>query len=93
MEVQRLRILQLHSNFIDYEVVKKEIELAEKPEKKQDHLQDLVVLFTAIEEGDDAALAKKAMYKTKDSLNKLKVNRILIYPYAHISNNLAKPRF
>jgi threonyl-tRNA synthetase len=91
MEVQRLRILQLHSNFIEYEVVEKEIALAEEPEKKQDRLEELAVLFTAIEEGDDTDVAKKAMEKTKESLDKLKVNRILIYPYAHLSSNLAKP--
>ena len=91
MEVQRLRILQLHSNFIEYEVVEKEIALAEEPEKKQDRLKELAVLFTAVEEGDDTNVAKKAMENTKASLDKLKVNRILIYPYAHLSNNLAKP--
>jgi len=91
MEVQRLRILQLHSNFIEYEVVEKEIALAEEPEKKQDRLEELAVLFTAVEEGDTADVAKKAMENTKASLDKLKVNRILIYPYAHLSNNLAKP--
>ena len=31
MEVQGLRILQLHSNFIEYEAVEKEIESAEEP--------------------------------------------------------------
>jgi threonyl-tRNA synthetase len=31
------------------------------------------------------------MKNTKASLDKLKVNRILIYPYAHLSNTLAKP--
>jgi len=91
MEVQRLRILQLHSNFIEYEVVEKEIALAEEPEKKKDRLEELAVLFTAVEEGDDTNVAKKAMENTKASLDKLKVNRILIYPYAHLSNNLAKP--
>jgi len=29
--------------------------------------------------------------EVKNSLEKLKVNRILIYPYAHLSSNLAKP--
>jgi threonyl-tRNA synthetase len=91
MEVQRLRILQLHSNFIEYEVVEKEIALAEEPEKKQDRLEELAVLFTAVEEGDNTDVARKAMENTKASLDKLKVNRILIYPYAHLSNNLAKP--
>ena len=91
MEVQGLRILQLHSNFIEYMVIEKEIELAEEPEKKQDRLEELAVLFTAVEEGDDTDIAKKAMEKTKASLEKLKVNRVLIYPYAHLSNKLAKP--
>jgi len=86
-----MRILQLHSNFIEYEVVEKEIALAEDPEKKRDRLEELAVLFTAVEEGDNADIARKAMENTKASLDKLKVNRILIYPYAHLSNNLAKP--
>ncbi len=86
-----LRILQLHSNFIEYEAVEKEIALAEEPEKKKDRLEELVVLFTAVEEGDDTNVAQKAMESTKASLDKLGVNRILIYPYAHLSNNLAKP--
>ena len=91
MEVQRLRILQLHSNFIEYEAVEKEIESAEEPEKRKDRLEELAVLFTAIEKGDTAEIAKKAMENTKASLDRLKVNRVLIYPYAHLSNNLAKP--
>jgi threonyl-tRNA synthetase len=91
MEVQRLRILQLHSNFIEYEVVEKEIALAEEPDKKRDRLEELAVLFTAVEEGDTADVARKAMENTKASLDKLKVNRILIYPYAHLSSSLAKP--
>ena len=86
-----MRILQLHSNFIEYEVVEKEIALAEEPEKKKDRLEELAVLFTAVEKGDDANVARKAMENTKASLDQLKVNRVLIYPYAHLSNNLAKP--
>jgi threonyl-tRNA synthetase len=86
-----LRILQLHSDFIEYEVVEKEIALAEEPEKRKNRLEELDVLFTAVEEGDDENVARKAMENTKASLDKLKVNKILIYPYAHLSNNLAKP--
>jgi threonyl-tRNA synthetase len=91
VEVQGLRILQLHSSFIEVEAIEKEIALAEEPEKKKIHLEELAVLFTAVEEGDDTSVARKAMEDTKDSLDKLKVNRILIYPYAHLSNTLAKP--
>ena len=54
MEVQRLRILQLHSNFIEVEAVEKEIALAEEPKKKKQRFEELAVLFTAVEEGDKA---------------------------------------
>ena len=89
--MDRLRILQLHSNFIEYEVVEKEIDIAEEVEKKQDRIEEVAVLFVAIEEGDDTNVAIKAMENTKASLDQLKVNRVMIYPYAHLSNNLAKP--
>jgi threonyl-tRNA synthetase len=86
-----MRILQLHSNFIDYKPVQKEIATAEEAEKKTVHLEEIVVLFTAVEEGDDTTVAKKAVEEAQAFLEKLKVNRILIYPYAHLSSNLAKP--
>ncbi len=86
-----MRILQLHSNFIEYEAIEKEIPNAEEPEKKCDRIEEVAVLFTAVEEGDDTNVVKKALEATKASLDQLKVNRVMIYPYAHLSNNLAKP--
>ena len=86
-----MRILQLHSNFIEYKPIQKEIAMAEEAEKKTVRLEEIVVLFTAIEEGDDVSVAKKAIDEVRAFIEKLKVNRILIYPYAHLSSNLAKP--
>jgi len=86
-----LRILQLHSDFIEYTPIKKEVTMAEETEKKPIKLTDLVVLFTCVEEGDDEKVAKQAINEVKESLKTLKSNRILIYPYAHLSTNLAKP--
>jgi threonyl-tRNA synthetase len=91
VEVQRLRILQLHSDFIEVEAIKKEIAIAEEPEQTKQRFEELAVLFTAVEEGDNTNVARKAIEDTKASLDQLKVNRILIYPYAHLSNTLAKP--
>jgi len=71
--------------------VKKEAALAEEAEKETSRLEDLVVLFTCVEEGDNETVAKRAIDEIKDALQKLKANKILIYPYAHLSNNLAKP--
>lgn len=86
-----MRILQLHSDFIEYKPLKKEVAMAEEAEKKATRLEDLVVLFTSVEEGDDEAVAKQAVDEVKAALEKLGTNRILIYPYAHLSSNLAKP--
>jgi len=87
-----MRILQLHSNFIEYKPVKKEAAVVEEAEKKVKRLEEIVVLFTSVEEGDNEEVAKKAIDEIKNSLKKLKVNRVLIYPYAHLSSRLAKPR-
>lgn len=86
-----MRILQLHANFIAYKPVQKEIAMAEEAEKKEVRLEELIVLFTAVEEGDDAGVAQKAIDEVQAFLEKLGANRILIYPYAHLSSRLAKP--
>ncbi|HVP17057.1 MAG TPA: threonine--tRNA ligase [candidate division Zixibacteria bacterium] len=86
-----MRILQLHSDFIVYRPVKKEVAMAEESEKKEVRLEEVLVLFTAVEEGDDKTLAQRAIDEVQNFLGKQKMNRILIYPYAHLSSNLAKP--
>ena len=65
--------------------------MAEDAEKKEVRLEEIVVLFTAVEEGDDKVVAEKAIDEVQSFLEKLKVNRALIYPYAHLSSNLAQP--
>ncbi|MGA2308972.1 MAG: threonine--tRNA ligase [Candidatus Bathyarchaeia archaeon] len=86
-----MRILQLHSDFIVYRPVKKEVAMAEEAEKKEVRLEELLVLFTAVEEGDDKTVGQRAIDEVQTFLVKQKINRILIYPYAHLSSNLAKP--
>jgi threonyl-tRNA synthetase len=86
-----MRILQLHSDFIEYKPIQKEIAMAEEAKKESVRLEEIVVLFAAVEEGDDKTVAKEAIDEVQAFLGKLKANRILIYPYAHLSSNLAKP--
>ncbi|MFH0748881.1 MAG: threonine--tRNA ligase [Candidatus Bathyarchaeota archaeon] len=86
-----MRLLQLHSDYIDYFPIAKEIPSAETCEKKLTHIEEVLVLFVAVENGDTELVAFNAIKEVKIFLEKLKVNRILIYPYAHLSNNLAKP--
>ena len=86
-----MRILQEHLDYIEYEPVKKEIAGAEEAEERKVRLEEIVVVFTSVEAGDDEEISRKAIDGTKELLEKLGVNRILIYPYAHLSQDLAKP--
>jgi threonyl-tRNA synthetase len=86
-----MRILQLHSNFIVFKPIQKEIAIAEEAEQKENRVEDVVVLFIAIEEGDNTAIAQKAIDDVRGFLGKQKTNRILIYPFAHLSSNLSNP--
>jgi threonyl-tRNA synthetase len=86
-----LKILQLHSSSIEYRPVEKESSLAEEIEQRTYRLEDLVVLFTCVESGDSLETAHVAINEVKEFLSRVKSNRILIYPYAHLSADLASP--
>jgi threonyl-tRNA synthetase len=87
-----MRLLQLHSDFIEYEPVAKEIKDAEENiSRSKVRLEDLVVALIAIENDDDESIAKIAVDEIKKYLNIVKSKTLLIYPYAHLSSNLAAP--
>ncbi len=88
-----MKVLRLHVDEVEYEVVKKECKLAVEvsEEEKKKRLKDALVAFVSVESGDDKTLAKKAIDETKSFMEKLKVRELLLYPFSHLSNNLAKP--
>jgi threonyl-tRNA synthetase len=87
-----MQLLQLHSDFIEYEPIQKEIRDAEDVIfKSKIRLEDLVVAFVAVENGDDESIAKMAAVEIKKYLDLVKSTRLLIYPYAHLSSELAPP--
>ncbi|MBI2084271.1 MAG: hypothetical protein HYT70_01495 [Candidatus Aenigmarchaeota archaeon] len=86
-----MRILQSHADFIEYEPTKREIKQAEEVTKKKYRLKDVVVLFVSVEDSDDESVGKKAIDDVKNFLGKVKCKKILIYPFAHLSRDLANP--
>jgi threonyl-tRNA synthetase len=86
-----VRILQLHCNSIEYTPTKKEIKSAEEITPETKILEDVVVTFISVEEGDDKTVAKKAVTEIKESMNKIGCKKLLLYPYAHLSSKLASP--
>ena len=86
-----MRILQLHCDNIGYEPTKKEIQSAEEVDPKPVSIDEVVVCFTAIEKDDNEDIAKDAIREVQESMKKIGCSKLLIYPYAHLSSNLASP--
>jgi threonyl-tRNA synthetase len=86
-----MKILQMHSDYIEFKPIKKEIPIAEEIQKKIYKYEDILVAFVTVENNDDEDVAKKAIEEVKASMNVLKTNKLLIYPFSHLSNKLAKP--
>lgn len=90
-----MRVLQLHAEFFEYEPVTREIEekyADQDVSRDKVRFQDLVVTLVAIEEGDDIAIVKIAAHDIKRYMQGIKNNKLLIYPYSHLSSNLASPQ-
>jgi threonyl-tRNA synthetase len=83
--------MQLHSDFVEYTPVKKEAPNAEPAEKIMTRVEDVVLLLTSVESGDTTQVAVEAIDDAAKFMKNLKANRILVYPYAHLSSDLAKP--
>lgn len=86
-----MKILQLDVNNITYTPVKPEAKLYDDVKKEPVSIDEALVLLISIEKGDTIEMADRAIAETKSFLDKLQRKRLVIYPYAHLSNNLASP--
>src|SRR5919202_341343 len=88
-----MRILQLHSDFIEYEPIAKELKKGaeEVISRSKVRLEELAVILVAVEQEDDRRVVGLAVEEIKNFCRTVKTNRILLYPYSHISSNLATP--
>ena len=86
-----MRVLQLHCDKIEYTPTKKEISSAEDIEPKTVRLEEIVVCFIAIEKDDNDTVIQNAVLQIEESMKKIGCKKLLLYPYAHLSADLASP--
>jgi threonyl-tRNA synthetase len=86
-----MRALQLHVDSIEYEPVAVEGRVFEEVEKRRYRVEEAVVLFTSVEREDTPEVASEMLRQVAEFMGRLGVKRILIYPYAHLSPDLARP--
>ena len=84
-----MKILFIHADYIEYEVKEKAIENAEEAEIKKDKMEEALVAFISVEKDDESCF--NAVEEIKRVAEMVKTNNIMLYPYAHLSNELAPP--
>ena len=90
-----MKILTLHVDYINFKPLKKALktikELTET-EKKEQKVSEALVVLTSIENGDLIEQSVGELVKNvKDIASQVKAKNVVLYPYAHLSSNLAKP--
>ena len=87
-----MRILLLHADFIEYQPISKEIQTAENiSSKSSKKIDEVIVALLAVEKDDDESLIDEVGTELKNYGQTIKCDNLLIYPYAHLSSNLASP--
>lgn len=91
-----MRVLLIHADRFEYEV-KEPTKMAEPlPEKqpKKHAFEEVLVSFTTVEESDEdvETIADVASTDLADVFSRVKAQRLVLYPYAHLSPNLASPK-
>ncbi|WP_292409427.1 MULTISPECIES: threonyl-tRNA synthetase editing domain-containing protein [unclassified Methanoculleus] len=88
-----MRILSIHVDTVWYRTTRK-TKVAEDIGPKEDRVDECVVLFSCVEKLDEqnpSHVVASAVKNIIARLRKLKVNRVLIYPYAHLTSTLGSP--
>ena len=91
-----MRILLIHSDYLNYNV-KNKTPVAEDIEeaKKEGSFDDSLVVFTAVEKDDEnnpEGIVKNLVNEVKKTNDQVKAENIVVYPYAHLSSSLGSPK-
>jgi len=86
-----MKILLTHSDFIEYEAKKKALPQAEDVDEGKVRIDDCLVVFTSAEEGDNEEVVSRTVKEIEDVAKQVEAEKIVIYPFVHLSQSPAKP--
>ena len=92
-----MRVLLIHADRFAFRVTDKTAVsgFVEEPASNQLEIDDVLVCFVAVEAGDEPDpidVARQAATEVHNTAQKVGAVRVVVYPYAHLSSDLAKPR-
>lgn len=88
-----MRLLLIHSDFIEFEA-KQKTGMAEEDHPLKGFAEEALVVFCAVESGDEddvEDVVEQAGEEISRAADQLSVENIVLYPYAHLSSDLARP--
>lgn len=86
-----MKLLCIHSDYIEIEPKEKAIPQAEKIEKVKKRIEDCLVVFVSVENEDEIGVEKQAFEEIKSIAQQIKADKIVLYPFVHLSSNPASP--
>ena len=89
-----MKILSLHCDYIKFKALKKalkEPEQLSKEEEKEHLIKECLVILTSVEKQDNLETVKKLVENIEDIAKQVNCKTVVLYPYAHLSPNLASP--
>lgn len=88
-----MKIITLHCDYIRFKPLKKAIKDVESIEEKEEiEVKEPLVILTAIEKGDSPQTLQELVQAVTKTAENLKAKSVVLYPYAHLSSNLASPK-
>ncbi|MCD6226279.1 MAG: threonine--tRNA ligase [Candidatus Aenigmarchaeota archaeon] len=89
-----MKMLLIHSDYLKYKPTKKALKNIKDVDKKELKFENALVVFACSERSDEKnikRIVEKSVKEIENKLNEVKAKKIVIYPYAHLSSDLAKP--
>ncbi len=87
-----MKILTIHSDYLEFEPKKRAIASAEEWSAGKRRVEECLVIFIAVEKGDEKDItgsARNLADEVKKVAGDVKADNIVLYPYAHLSRDLA----
>ena len=91
-----MKLLLIHASRFRWRIrdVARGLKVRDEPEPEEADFEDVVVVFTAVERGDVGARAhviRRAVDAILEFSERVKCSSIVLYPYAHLTTELARP--
>jgi threonyl-tRNA synthetase len=84
-----MKILTIHSDFIEFEPLSKAVKAAEEITKEKKRIEECLVAFASVEKDDTDidGVAEQAAKEILKVCNQVKTKKVVLYPFVHLTSS------